>query len=233
MCSPGATGKLVVTSHHERNLPPPIVFILIMSAVPEESLQEEHFHALLDEARGCRACAGLLPFEPRPVFQVSTTSRLLIVSQAPGSKVQQSGIPFSDRSGERLRAWLGIEPDTFYDASMVALLPMGFCYPGRGKSGDAPPRRECAPLWRQRILAHLSEVRLTLLVGTYAQTAVIGPGRMSDRVCDFRRYLPSLFPLPHPSWRSQLWIDQNPWFDSELIPILRSAVAGALSKEPA
>ncbi|WP_336969789.1 uracil-DNA glycosylase family protein [Sphingobium aromaticiconvertens] len=203
-----------------------------MSALPEDSLKEARFHILLDEARRCRVCAGLLPFEPRPVLQASTTSRLLIVSQAPGSKVQQSGMPFSDRSGDRLRTWMGITPETFYDASVVALLPMGFCYPGRGKSGDAPPRRECAPLWRNQIVAYLSDVRLTLLVGTYAQAAVLGPGRMSDRVRDFRGYLPSLLPLPHPSWRSQLWINQNPWFVSELLPTLRSAVAAALSKEP-
>lgn len=202
-----------------------------MSALAEDSLKEDRLRALFDKERGCRACAGLLPFEPRPVFQASATSRLLIISQAPGSKVQESGIPFSDRSGERLRSWLGIDSDIFYDESLVAILPMGFCYPGRAKTGDAPPRRECAPLWREQILTHLSAVRLTLLVGTYAQSAVLGSGRMSDRVRDFSTYLPSIFPLPHPSWRSQLWIEKNPWFETELLPILRNSVTDVLCKE--
>lgn len=183
---------------------------------------------LLAEVRGCRACAGKLPGEPRPVLQASSTARLLIASQAPGTKVQQSGIPFSDRSGERLREWLGITADLFYDARRIAIIPMGFCYPGRAAGGDAPPRPECAPLWREPLLAQMPDLRSTLLVGAHAQAAALGPGRMLDRVRDFRRYLPRYFPLPHPSWRSQLWMKQNPWFEAEVLPNLRDHVRAIL-----
>lgn len=165
------------------------------------------------------------------MVQVSANARLLIASQAPGSKVHKSGIPFSDDSGHRLRDWMQISEDTFYDPERVAIVPMGFCYPGRGKSGDAPPRAECAPLWRRDLLAQLTQVSLTLLVGTYAQAAALGPGRMSDRVRDYAAYLPDYFPLPHPSWRSRLWAAQNPWFETEVLPALQAEVRRAL-REP-
>ena len=183
---------------------------------------------LVISVRGCRVCAGALPVEPRPVFQISATARLLVASQAPGSRVHASGIPFDDPSGDRLRDWMGVSPDLFYDASRVAILPMGLCYPGRKAGGDAPPRSECAPLWRKRLLAEMPRLRLTLLVGTYAQAAVLGPGRMVDRVRNFRDYLPGYFPLPHPSWRSLVWARDNPWFEAEVLPALRSAVREAL-----
>lgn len=194
----------------------------------EQSAAE--LEALALKVRGCRACAGKLPMEPRPVFQVSATARILVASQAPGTKVQATGVPFSDSSGDRLRQWMGVTPDIFYDGSRIAIVPMGFCYPGRGRGGDAPPRRECADLWRQGLLAQMPHLRLALLVGTYAQAEALGPGKMTDRVRNFRAYLPNSFPLPHPSWRSQLWAKKNPWFDSEVLPELRRQVRCVLAE---
>jgi uracil-DNA glycosylase len=168
--------------------------------------------------------------EPRPVIQVSSTARLLIASQAPGTRVQASGVPFSDDSGERLRRWIGVSSSLFYDPHEVAIVPMGFCYPGRKGSGDAPPRPECARLWRTDLLRLMPALRLTILVGTYAQIDALGPGRMIDRVRNFRDYLPGHFPLPHPSWRSRLWSQNNPWFESEVLPALRDEVGRALAR---
>ena len=186
--------------------------------------------ALLAEVRGCRACAHALPLEPRPVLQISPTARILIASQAPGTKVHASGIPFDDPSGDRLREWMGVHSETFYDARRIAILPIGFCYPGRKGGGDAPPRRECVQLWRSRLLAEMPRLRLALLVGTYAQVDTLGPGRMTDRVRDFKEYLPHAFPLPHPSWRSQIWSRKNPWFETDVLPELRNEVRRALSE---
>ena len=181
------------------------------------------------EARACRHCAAVLPLGPRPVFRVSATATLLIAGQAPGTKVHATGIPWNDPSGERLRSWLAMDKHTFYDESRIAILPMGFCYPGRLKNGgDAPPRPECAPLWRERLLTLMPSIRLTLLVGSYAQIYTLGRGPMTDRVRDFRAHLPDWFPLPHPSWRTTIWERRNPWFEAEALPALRSAVAEAL-----
>ncbi|HWA81198.1 MAG TPA: uracil-DNA glycosylase family protein [Acetobacteraceae bacterium] len=175
-------------------------------------------------------CASVLPLGPRPVFQVSVTARLLIASQAPGAKVHESGIPYTDASGIRLREWLGLSPEQFYDARHVAILPMGFCYPGRiPNGGDAPPRPECAPLWRDRFLAAMPALRLTLLIGAYAQAWALGRGTVTERVRDFRQYLPRAFPLPHPSWRSLLWERKNPWFRDDVLPVLRREVSLALT----
>ncbi len=186
---------------------------------------------LVAEVRACRVCAGALPLGPRPVFSVSSTARLLIASQAPGTKVHETGVPFRDASGDRLREWLGLSEEQFYDAGRVAILPMGMCYPGRLPSGgDAPPRPECAPLWRARLLGRMPALRLTLLIGTYAQVNALGPGAMTDRVREFRSYLPLYFPLPHPSWRSRIWEQKNPWFGEEVLPALRLAVAEAFSR---
>lgn len=179
--------------------------------------------------RACRACVDALPMEPRPVFQVSPTARLLVAGQAPGSRVQASGVPFDDQSGERLRDWMGIDQSVFYDASRVAILPMGFCYPGKRGGGDAPPRRECAELWREDLLARMPMIGLTLLVGTYAQCDALGPGRMGDRVRHFSQYLPRYFPLPHPSWRSRIWSRNNPWFETEVLPALKEQVGRVLA----
>jgi uracil-DNA glycosylase len=187
------------------------------------------FDSLLAEVRACRACADVLPLGPRPVLQLSPTARILVASQAPGTKVHASGIPFDDPSGDRLREWIGFSKEQFYDPATVAILPMGLCYPGRAKSGgDAAPRPECARLWRQRLLAQLPALRLTLLIGTYAQNHVLGSGAMTERVRNFSAYLPRYFPLPHPSWRSRIWAERNPWFEAEVLPALRAAVRCAL-----
>lgn len=185
--------------------------------------------ALLAEIRACRVCAADLPLGPRPVLHVSATARLLIASQAPGTRVHEAGISFWDASGDRLRDWLGIGKDVFYDATRVAIVPAGFCYPGRlPNGGDAPPRPECAPLWRARVLAALPRVELTLLVGGYAQALALGPGRMTDRVRGFRDYLPARFPLPHPSWRTGVWARKNAWFEAEVLPELKARVRDVL-----
>jgi uracil-DNA glycosylase len=180
--------------------------------------------SLLADVRNCRACGDLLPLGPRPVLQMSPTARIMIASQAPGTKVHASGIPFSDPSGVRLREWMGITTDEFYDERCIAIVPMGLCYPGRSKSGDAPPRPECARLWRVRLLESMPALRLTLLVGSYAQNHVLGPGALTDRVRNFRAYLPTYFPLPHPSWRVAIWARKHPWFENEVLPGLRASI---------
>lgn len=188
---------------------------------------------LLAEIRACRICAAHLPLGPRPVVQASATSRLLIVSQAPGRKVHETGIPFNDPSGDRLRDWLGIDRDTFYDAGKIAIAPMGFCFPGTGKGGDLPPRPECAPAWHPRLFPLLTGVRLTLAIGQYAQAGLLGEHRgrtLTDTVLAWREHLArGLLPLPHPSPRNRLWLTRNPWFETELLPILRERVANALA----
>ncbi len=185
------------------------------------------------EIRACRVCAAHLPLGPRPVFRVSATARLLIASQAPGTAVHETGLSFNDPSGDRLRDWLQMDRDTFYDEGRVAIVPMGFCYPGRlPNGGDAPPRLECAPLWRERLLALMPDIRLTLLVGSYALTHVLGRGAMTEQVRAFREHLPRYFALPHPSWRTTAWERRNPWFGVEVLPALRAAVSDALQAIP-
>ena len=189
--------------------------------------------SLLEEIRGCKVCASALSAGPRPVVQFSDASRLVIVGQAPSSRVHQTGVPWNDASGERLRQWTGLTAQEFYDPDKVALMPMGFCYPGRGKSGDLPPRPECARLWHERVLAVLAKRRLTLLVGFHAQVRYADRRRtLTDRVKDFRSREPGFFSLPHPSWRSTLWMKRNSWFASELLPTLRAAVRDALEDRP-
>ena len=183
------------------------------------------------EARACTRCAEL-PLGPRPILRVSATARLLIASQAPGTKVHASGVPWTDASGHRLRAWLGLAPEEFYDATRVAILPTGLCYPGRlPRGGDAPPRPECARLWHPRLLPLMPAIQLTLLVGAYAQAAALGPGAMGERVRRWRDYLPRHFPLPHPSWRTGHWERQNPWFTEEVLPALRREVRRAMADD--
>ena len=184
--------------------------------------------ALAEEIAGCRLCAAHLPHGVRPVASFSPTARLLIIGQAPGSIVHQTGIPWDDKSGDRLREWTGLSKDQMYDPTRVALVPMGFCYPGKASGGDKPPRPECAPQWHGRVLDILPEDRLTLLVGTYAQSYYLPDTRklsMTDRVRRFREFLPRFLPLPHPAWRSAIWMKQNPWFETEVLPVLREAVA--------
>ena len=187
---------------------------------------------LLAEIHACRICAAHLPLGPRPVLQASSTARLLIVSQAPGRKVHDTGIPFNDVSGERLRDWLGIDRDTFYDASRIAIVPMGMCFPGTSRAGDLPPRSECAPTWHPRLLPLLTKVQLTLVIGQYAQAGILGVPRgtrLTDTVQAWREHLAQgRLPLPHPSPRNRLWLVRNPWFETELLPVLRKCVSTAL-----
>jgi uracil-DNA glycosylase len=186
---------------------------------------------LLQEIRQCRACEGHLPLGPRPVVQAGKTARILIVGQAPGKAVHESGVPWNDASGNTLRRWMGINAETFYDSDKIAIIPMGYCYPGRGKSGDLPPRRECAELWLDKLLEHLAEVRLTLLVGQYAQKHFLGPEReatLTETVQSWQAYAPDFFPLPHPSPRNTPWLRRHAWFEESLLPELRRQVALAL-----
>lgn len=190
--------------------------------------------SLLAEIRACRACEAHLPHGPRPVLQVGRDARVLVVGQAPGARVHASGVPWDDKSGERLREWLGIGPERFYDPHAIALVPMGYCYPGRGTSGDLPPRRECADLWLDRVLAQMPHVELTLLVGAYAQRRFLGDERrasLTDTVAAWRDYGAARMPLPHPSPRNQGWFKRHPWFERELLPVLRARVAKALRGE--
>lgn len=180
--------------------------------------------------RRCTLCAAHLPLPPRPVFQLDARARLLITSQAPGRKAHASGRPFDDPSGDRLRGWLGLTREEFYDASRIAILPTGLCYPGRlPRGGDAPPRPECAPAWHPRLLPLLPNIRLRLLVGSYAVRLVLGPEiSLAEAVRGFARHLPRHFPLPHPSWRTRAWTARHPWFEAEVLPALRAEVARVL-----
>ncbi len=184
--------------------------------------------ALLAEIRACRHCAAHLPLGPRPVLRARPTARIAIIGQAPGTRVHASGIPWDDPSGDRLRAWLGLDRDRFYDDRLIAIVPMGFCYPGVAPSGgDAPPRPECAPLWHDRVFEHLPDLDLILLVGQYAQKRYLGRGRkasLTETVRAYEAYGPRYLPLPHPSWRNTAWIKKNPWF-GEVLDVLRARVA--------
>jgi len=179
---------------------------------------------LAAEIRACRLCADSLPLGPRPVLRVSTTATLRIIGQAPGTKVHESGIPWNDRSGDRLRDWLQVDKDTFYDEKRIAITPMGFCYPGRAANGgDNPPRSACAP-WQKRLTPLMPKVSLTLLVGGHAQIYYLGDARkgtMTETVAQWRDYAPRFIPLPHPSWRNTGWLKKNPWFEADLLPVLR------------
>ena len=189
--------------------------------------------ALLTDIRACTVCAAALAAGPRPVVQFSSRSRLVIIGQAPGARVHASGVPWQDDSGDRLRAWTGLTVDEFYDPEKVALVPIGFCYPGSTESGDLPPLRECAPLWHDRIFATLKRRQLTLLVGTYAQARYLTRTKrqtLTHAVAKFRSHGPEFFPLPHPSWRSGIWMKRNPWFETSVLPALRLAVRKALSR---
>ncbi|MFD0915528.1 uracil-DNA glycosylase family protein [Pseudahrensia aquimaris] len=193
---------------------------------------------LQEEISACRVCVdnplkSPLPHEPRPVAWLSTTAKLCIAGQAPGLRVHKSGIPFDDRSGDRLRDWMGVDRETFYDTSRIAIAPMGFCFPGYDKNGsDLPPRRECAPLWREKIFAAMPQIELILVIGQYAQAWHLGDLRertVAATVQNWERAFrrnetPALLPLPHPSWRNTAWLKRNPWFEVEVLPVLRQAV---------
>jgi uracil-DNA glycosylase len=185
---------------------------------------------LLKRVRDCTVCEPSLPHGPRPVLQLDARARILIAGQAPGRRVHETGVPFDDPSGNRLREWMGLTRETFYDPSKIAILPMGFCYPGAGKSGDLPPRPECAPQWRSTLLERLTSLRLTLVIGQYAIAYHLNDeGGVSDVVRRWESYGPATIPLPHPSPRNTPWLKLHPWFERDLLPILRTRVVEALS----
>jgi uracil-DNA glycosylase len=190
--------------------------------------------ALLREVRACAACAEHLPLGPNPVLRAGPTARILIVGQAPGTRVHHTGIPWNDPSGDRLRDWLQFDRALFYNSSRVAIIPMGFCYPGKGASGDLPPRPECAPLWHPRLLAELPDLQLKLLVGKYAQDYYLGTRRQSLAVTvrHFEQYLPEFFPLPHPSPRNIRWFRNHPWFEAEILPALHARISTIIGLSP-
>lgn len=186
---------------------------------------------LLSKIHACRRCEAHLPLGPRPIVRVSTSATLLLVGQAPGRRVHETGIPWNDPSGDRLRDWLGMSPAEFYDQQHLAIVPTGLCYPGTGTRGDAPPRAECAPLWHPQIRPLMPRVVLTLLIGQYAQAYYLGTRRkktLRETVQAYREYLPDFLPLPHPSPRNQLWFKKNPWFAVEVLPLLKLRVRQAL-----
>ncbi|PJG58771.1 uracil-DNA glycosylase family protein [Aeromonas cavernicola] len=188
---------------------------------------------LFAQIRACRLCEANLPLGPRPIIRGSESARLLIIGQAPGTRVHASGIPWDDPSGERLRRWLGVDSDTFYDSSRIAIMPMGLCYPGRGKSGDLPPRLECASTWHNRVLMLLPKIELTLLIGQYAQAYYLRAAAkksLTETVRYWADYGPSWLPLPHPSPRNTLWLNKNPWFAQDVVPALQQRVALLLAK---
>ncbi len=186
---------------------------------------------LLNEIRSCRLCAESLPEEPRPILQASATARVLVAGQAPGRRAHEARLPFRDVSGDRLRAWMGIDDATFYDAARIAIVPMGFCFPGTGRAGDLPPRPECASAWRDQLLAELPELRLTLVIGAYARAYHLPEerGSLTDTVRAWRKRGTQILALPHPSPRNLRWLRTNPWFEAEVIPVLRRRVRRALA----
>ena len=188
---------------------------------------------VLEDIAACRACAGELLHEPRPVVRVFPETRLLICGQAPGRRVHESGMPFTDPSGDRLRQWMGVDYKSFYADRRIGVAAMAFCFPGTNpKGGDYPPPPRCAQLWRPRLLSALPEMELTLLVGGYAQAWALGSdakANMTDTVRAWREYLPRYLPLPHPSWRNTAWLKRNPWFEDEVTPWLRAKVVAILA----
>ncbi|WP_414931781.1 uracil-DNA glycosylase family protein [Vibrio europaeus] len=181
---------------------------------------------LLKELRACKACEPKLPLGANPVIQASSSAKLLIIGQAPGTRVHETSIPWNDPSGNRLREWLALDKETFYDPNKIAIMPMGLCYPGKGKSGDLPPRKECAPLWHQRVLEQLPNIEMTLLIGQYAQNYYLSdkPKTLTETVQHWQRWAPNYLPLPHPSPRNTLWLKKNPWFEAEVVPFIRTYV---------
>lgn len=182
---------------------------------------------LLSEIRRCSVCKDFLPNAPKPIIQANASSKIVIIGQAPGQKVQDSGIPWDDASGNNLRKWLGVDKQTFYNEKIFALIPMGFCFPGTGKSGDLPPRSECAPLWHQQVLQLMQDVKLTLLIGQYAQNYYLknrSRKTLTETVKNYDEYLPNFLPLPHPSPRNNIWQKKNNWFKESLIQVLQEEV---------
>jgi uracil-DNA glycosylase len=193
-------------------------------------LKRSSLDTLLREVRACRLCEAELPLGPNPVLRASSSARLLIIGQAPGTRVHATGIPWNDPSGDRLRGWMQIDRECFYDEQAIAIVPMGFCYPGKGKSGDLAPRPECATHWHEKLLAGMPAIELVLLVGKYAQNHYLGSHRQSlaETVRHWADYAPLFFPLPHPSPRNLRWFRDHPWFEQEVLPALRTRLASIL-----
>jgi len=187
---------------------------------------------LLAEISQCTICKKYLPFAPRPILQAGAGAKIVIIGQAPGLKVQQSGKPWDDASGKKLRNWLGVDDETFYNPKMIALVPMGFCYPGKGTSGDLPPRPECAPQWHTLLLSSMKKAELIILIGQYSQNYYLGDKageNLTETVKSFKKFLPEYFVLPHPSPRNRFWLVKNKWFEKETIPVLQKKVKAILS----
>ncbi len=204
-----------------------------MASEPTHRKTHRTLPILLTAVRACRVCEAHLPLGPRPVLQAGADARVLIVGQAPGTKVHASGVPWDDASGEKLRGWMGVDKATFYDASQIAIIPMGYCYPGRGRGGDLPPRRECADLWLDALLQKLPNIELTLLIGLHAQRHFLGARRqptLTETVRQWPAYAPEFIPLPHPSPRNTPWFQAHPWFEQDLVPLLRNRVQLLLTR---
>ncbi len=189
-------------------------------------MNKQRLDDLLVEVRSCTVCAENLPAGPRPIVQVGRSAGIVIIGQAPGRRVHESGVPWQDPSGDRLRQWLGLSSEEFYDPDLVAIVPMGFCYPGSAKSGDKPPRPECAPLWHDRLLEQLPKNRLEIIIGTYAQKRYIAEraANLTETVANWQSYLPNQVVLPHPSPRNAHWLTKNPWFEAETLPSVRARI---------
>ena len=184
--------------------------------------------SLITEIKNCTICAAHLPLGPRPILAASSGAKILIIGHAPGTKVHQTGIPWDDQSGKQLRKWMGVTDEMFYDESKIAQMPMGFCYPGKGKSGDLPPRPECAPQWHQSLLNQMPNIALTLLIGQYSQRHYLNTSReknLTETVKKYKAYLPNYFVLPHPSPRNRFWLSKNPWFEAEILPKLKAEIS--------
>lgn len=189
------------------------------------------FSSLVQEAIHCSICKDLLPHKPKPVLQIDQKAKVLIIGQAPGRKVHESGIPWDDASGNRLRQWMNVTDEQFYESGLIALMPMGFCYPGTGKSGDLPPRPECAPLWHEPFLNAMPNIELTLLLSQYAQKYYLKEKMktsLTETVRNYKEYLPHYIPLPHPSPRNNIWLKKNPWFEQDVIPLLQKHISKML-----
>ena len=209
----GSCGKLIARS----------------SALPSTRPSSLSLKLLVHEIRKCQLCAGEIP-QPRPILRVANSAKLLIIGQAPGSKVHTSGIPWNDASGQRLRQWMDVSAEQFYDQKNIAIMPMGFCYPGKGDGGDLPPRPECAPKWHDSILARLGNIQCTLLIGMYAQNYYLDTDHenLTARVRSWQMFAPAIYVLPHPSPRNQLWLRKNDWFEAETVPALRETLRQVL-----